>query len=104
MDSNYKFVVVDIGACGMEGNSNFSPSAFGMQLIIDGQIPFPEPKFLPDSAVRAPHVIVGVAFPSLINLVLFTNSPPPQQIKESVQLPPVKSQNVCRVCLWHAIF
>ena len=70
VNSKYKIIMVDISACGTEGESNtFCNSAFGQQFLA-GQIPFPNPKNLPDTHLRAPFVIVGnEAFPSMINLL-----------------------------------
>ena len=68
VDSWYKFIMIDVGACGSEGDSN-TFSAFGQQFISDA-IPFPSPKFLPDMQMRAPFAIIGdKAFPSMVNLL-----------------------------------
>ncbi len=41
VDSRYKYIMVDIGAAGFEGDSNtFKNSAFGMKFLCD-EIPFP---------------------------------------------------------------
>ncbi len=82
VNSNYKFITVDVGTCGTEGDSNtFHNSAFGQQFL-EGYIPFPPPKNLPDTHVYAPFVIVGdEAFPSLINLV----KPYPRRSKQGTK-------------------
>ncbi len=62
--------MVDIGACGIKGDSNtFQNSAFGQQFM-QGHIPFLNPQNLPGTNLLSPFVIIGdKAFPSLINLV-----------------------------------
>ena len=70
VDSRYRFIMIDVGACGTEGDSNtFHNCAFGEKFFAD-QIPFPQLKLLPDTHIRAPFVIIGdEAFPSMINLL-----------------------------------
>jgi len=59
VDANYKFVAVDIGSFGKEGdNGIFLKSNMGKQ-ILDGTFGFPEQCNLPGSDKVAPHVIVG---------------------------------------------
>jgi len=59
VDANYKFVAVDIGSFGKEGDSGiFLKSNIG-QNILNGTFGFPEPCQLPGSDKVAPHVIVG---------------------------------------------
>ena len=70
VDSAYKFIMVDIGACGSEGDSNtFHNSAFGTEFMED-RIPFPEPKNLPGTKIHAPYATIGdKAFPRMIHLL-----------------------------------
>ena len=70
VDSRYKYVIVDVGAAGMEGDSNtFKNSAFGMQFMYD-EIPFPVPRNLPRSQTHAPFVLIGnETFPGEIHLM-----------------------------------
>lgn len=59
VDVNYKFIVVDIGFFGKEGDSGiFLKSDMG-QKILNGTFGFPEQCKLPGSDKVAPHVIVG---------------------------------------------
>lgn len=59
VDANYKFIVVDIGSFGKEGDSGiFLKSDMG-QKILNGTFGFPEQCKLPGSDKVAPHVIVG---------------------------------------------
>lgn len=59
VDANYKFVIVDIGSYGKEGDSSiFLKSDIG-QRILNGSFGFPEESFLPGSNIVVPHVIVG---------------------------------------------
>jgi len=59
VDANYKFVAVDIGSFGKEGNSGiFLKSNMGKQ-ILNGTFKFPKDCNLPGSDKVAPHVIVG---------------------------------------------
>lgn len=58
VDANYKFLVVDIGSYGKEGDAGiFNKSNMG-RLVKNGSI-FPPPKLLPNSDVLMPHVILG---------------------------------------------
>jgi len=58
VDANYKFIVVDIGSFGKEGDSGiFLKSNIG-QKILNGTFGFPEQCQLPGSDKVAPHVIV----------------------------------------------
>ncbi|XP_026819120.1 uncharacterized protein LOC113557765 [Rhopalosiphum maidis] len=57
-DENYKFVIVDIGSYGKEGDSSiFLKSLIGQQ-ILNGSFRFPEESLLPGSNIYVPHVIV----------------------------------------------
>ena len=59
VDANYKFIVIDVGSYGKEGDSGiFNKSIMG-QAIREGKMKFPMDKVLPGSNVTAPHVIVG---------------------------------------------
>ncbi|KAL4148137.1 hypothetical protein QTP88_002430 [Uroleucon formosanum] len=59
VDANYKFIVVDIGSYGKEGDSGiFLKSIMGKQ-VLDGSFCFPEDSVLPGSDIVVPHVIVG---------------------------------------------
>lgn len=59
VDANYKFVTIDVGAYGREGDSGiFNRSSFGKQ-INDKQFDFPPPTVLPGTNITVPHVIVG---------------------------------------------
>lgn len=59
VDANYKFIVVDIGSYGKEGDSGiFLKSVMGKQ-VLNGSFGFPEDCVLPGSDIVVPHVIVG---------------------------------------------
>lgn len=64
VDANYKFVAVDVGSYGKEGDSNiFRKSAIGKK-IASNDFNIPEVKPLPQSNVSLPHFIIGdEAFP-----------------------------------------
>ncbi len=70
VDSNYKYIMIDVGAASSEGDSNtFRNSAFG-QLFHSDRIPFPLPENLPGTTTRAPYVLVGdKAFPRELHLL-----------------------------------
>lgn len=58
VDANCKFVGVDIGSYGKEGDAGiFNKSKMGQQ-ITDGTF-FPPPRHLPGSNILLPHVIIG---------------------------------------------
>ena len=58
-DANYKFLVVDIGSYGKEGDAGiFSKSNLG-KLISTGKFKFPDPECLPNTDIVVPHVFVG---------------------------------------------
>jgi DDE superfamily endonuclease len=69
-DANYKFSFVDIGAKGSQSDSGiFANSVFGKK-IYDGNLPLPEDRFLPNTAVKSPYVFLGdEGFPLKINLM-----------------------------------
>lgn len=59
VDANYKFVAVDIGSFGKEGDSGiFLKSNMGQQ-VLNGSFRFPQPSKLPGSDKIVPYVIVG---------------------------------------------
>lgn len=59
VDANYKFIAIDVGSFGKEGDSGiFLKSTMGKK-ILDGSFGFPEAKQLPGSTKVLPHVIVG---------------------------------------------
>ncbi|XP_069678805.1 putative nuclease HARBI1 [Periplaneta americana] len=58
VDANYKFLVVDVGSYGKEGDAgSFNKSEMG-QLVKMGSI-FPPPRILQQSNILLPHVILG---------------------------------------------
>lgn len=59
VDANNKFLVVDIGAYGKEGDAGIFPKSNLGQSISTGEFKFPEPKCLPNTDVVLPHVFVG---------------------------------------------
>jgi len=60
VDANYKFVAVDIGSFGKEGDSGiFLKSNLGKQ-ILDGSFGFPNDSALPGSTKVLPYVVVEV--------------------------------------------
>jgi len=59
VDANYKFIAVDVGSFGREGDGGiFLKSTMGKK-ILDGSFGFPQVKKLPGSTKVLPHVIVG---------------------------------------------
>jgi len=59
VDSNYKYIVVDIGSYGKEDDSGiFLKSIMGKQ-VLNGSFGFPEDCVLLGSDIVVPHVIVG---------------------------------------------
>lgn len=59
VDANYKFIAVDIGSYGKEGDSGiFLKSTIGKQ-VLNKSFDFLEDSTLPGSSVVVPHVIVG---------------------------------------------
>jgi len=59
VDTNYKFLFVDIGSYGKEGDAGIFPKSNLGKLISSGEFPFPEPKCLPFTDIVLPHVFVG---------------------------------------------
>lgn len=58
VDANCKFVVIDVGSYGKEGDAGiFKKSKMG--LLVKNKTIFPPPKNLPHSNILLPHVIVG---------------------------------------------
>lgn len=58
VDANCKFLLIDVGAYGKEGDAGiFHKSEVG-QMVSKGEI-FPPPQDLPGSNIKLPNVIVG---------------------------------------------
>ncbi|XP_037522043.1 uncharacterized protein LOC119399301 [Rhipicephalus sanguineus] len=59
VDSNLKFVAIDVGAYGRQSDGGtFSNSRFG-QALENGLLCLPPPQRLPNDTTIAPHVFVG---------------------------------------------
>jgi len=59
VDANYKFIAIDVGSFGREGDSGiFLKSSMGQQ-ILNGTFGFPEDCALPGTDIKVPHVILG---------------------------------------------
>lgn len=59
VDANYKFIAIDIGSLGREGDSGiFLKTTMGKN-ILNGTFGFPEDAQLPGSEKILPHVIIG---------------------------------------------
>jgi hypothetical protein len=59
VDANNKFLVVDIGSYGKEGDAEIFPKSNLGKSISTGEFKFPEPKCLPNTDVVLPQVFVG---------------------------------------------
>ncbi|XP_022161759.1 uncharacterized protein LOC111027671 [Myzus persicae] len=59
VDANNKFVIVDIGSYGKEGDSSIFLKSLIGQHILNGSFRFPEESALPGSNIVVPHVVVG---------------------------------------------
>lgn len=70
VDANYKFIAVDVGACGRNSDGSiFKHSNFGKRLLAN-EFGFPTNKALPGINQVLPHVIIGdEAFPLCTNLM-----------------------------------
>lgn len=64
VDADYKFITVDVGKCGKNGNRTvFRDSQLGKKLF-SGKLNLPPPKVLPNTNTLLPHVMVAdEAFP-----------------------------------------
>jgi hypothetical protein len=59
VDAYYKFVAIDVGSYGKEGDSGiFLKSTMGQQ-ILNGVFKFPEDSALPGTDIIVPHVVLG---------------------------------------------
>lgn len=58
VDANYKFLLVDVGSYGKEGDSGIFKKS-QMSSLVGKEAIFPPPAYLPDSNILLPHVIVG---------------------------------------------
>lgn len=69
-DANYKFIAIDVGSFGREGDAGiFQKSSIGA-CIRNKLFNVPRPKLLPNTNIEAPHVFLGdEAFPLLDNLL-----------------------------------
>ncbi|RVE41626.1 hypothetical protein evm_013720 [Chilo suppressalis] len=59
VDSNYKFVFVDIGAYGKECDSTILQNSKLYELMINNNLPLPQPQPLSGSNIPTPYVFVG---------------------------------------------
>lgn len=64
VDADYRFIAVDIGSYGREGDSSiFKQWNFG-KMLSEYRLNLPAPKDLPNSTIKTPHVFLGdEAFP-----------------------------------------
>lgn len=63
-DARYRFTVIDVGACGREGDAAIFASSELAVALENNTLQLPAPKRLPNSTKVLPHVIVGDdAFP-----------------------------------------
>ncbi|KAL4104241.1 hypothetical protein QTP88_019550 [Uroleucon formosanum] len=59
VDANYKFIAIDVGSFGREGDSGiFLKSSMGQQ-VLNCTFGFPEDCALPGTDIKVPHVILG---------------------------------------------
>lgn len=59
VDADYKFVAIDVGAFGREGDSSvFKKSNFG-RAIAEGKFNIPPPACIPGTTIEMPHVLLG---------------------------------------------
>jgi len=59
VDANYKFIAIDVGSFGKEGDSGiFLKSNMGQQ-ILNGTFGFPSDCALPGTSIKVPHVVLG---------------------------------------------
>lgn len=59
VDADYKYIAIDVGAYGREGDSGiFHRSTFGKSIYV-GTFQFPTPKNIPETNILSNHVIVG---------------------------------------------
>ena len=59
VDAKYKFIVIDVGSYGKEGDSGIFHKSIMGRKIRSGDFNFPTDKPLPGSDVTIPHVIIG---------------------------------------------
>lgn len=59
VDAHNKFLVVDIGSYGKEGDAGIFPKSNLGKSISTGEFKFPEPKCLPNTDIVLPHVFLG---------------------------------------------
>lgn len=59
VDANNKFIVVDIGSYGKEGDAGIFPKSNLGKLISTGKFKFPEPRCLLNTDIVLPHVLIG---------------------------------------------
>lgn len=59
VDSDYKFIMVDVGSYGKDSDSTIFQSSLFYQKLIDNQLNIPGPKPLPGRQQQTPHVFIG---------------------------------------------
>lgn len=69
-DANCKFLAIDVGSYGREGDAGIFQKSHIGEFIRNDRFDLPDPKQLPNSNIIAPHVFLGdEAFPLLKNLL-----------------------------------
>lgn len=70
VDSDYKFVIVDIGGYGKQSDGGTFRSSALFKLMEQQQLQIPSDNFLPNTEIKMPYVFIGdEAFPLLDNLL-----------------------------------
>lgn len=58
VDANYKFLLIDVGSYGKEGDSGIFKKS-RMRHLVESEAIFPPPAILPKSDIILPHVVLG---------------------------------------------
>lgn len=70
VDANYRFVIIDVGACGKQNDGSVFEASDFFRLMHTNKLEIPPPSFLPGTIVKAPYVFVADdAYPLMTNLL-----------------------------------
>lgn len=59
VDDKYRFLAIDVGSYGREGDASIFPKSNFGKSIANGTFPFPDPAPFPGTVTEMPHVIIG---------------------------------------------
>lgn len=69
-DAHYRFIAIDVGSYGREGDAGIYAKSNVGKLIADDKFPFPAPSAIPGTSITLGHVLIGDAAFSLAETMM----------------------------------